>query len=127
MRALEQLRIPVDVAGGTSMGAFVSALVACGFDSLEMTHIARETFVRSNLLNDYAIPKASMVPTYELSRTVTPSPVNPMGVKGAGEAGTIASTPAVVNALVDALSHLGVKHLDMPVTPERIWRALQTT
>jgi carbon-monoxide dehydrogenase large subunit len=75
-------------------------------------------------LNDYAIPKASMVPTYELDRTVTPSPTNPMGVKGAGEAGTIASTPAVANAVVDALSHLGIKHIDMPLTPERVWAAM---
>jgi carbon-monoxide dehydrogenase large subunit len=75
-------------------------------------------------MSDYAIPKASMVPWYELDRTVTPSPVNPMGVKGAGEAGTIASTPAVVNAVVDALSHLGVRHLDMPLTPERVWQAM---
>jgi carbon-monoxide dehydrogenase large subunit len=75
-------------------------------------------------MSDYAVPKASMVPTYELDRTVTPSPVNPLGVKGAGEAGTIASTPAVANAVVDALSHLGIKHLDMPLTPERLWRAM---
>ncbi len=75
-------------------------------------------------LNDYAIPKATMVPTYELSRTVTPSPTNPMGLKGAGEAGTIASTPAVANAVIDALSHLGVRHIDMPLTPERVWRAM---
>jgi carbon-monoxide dehydrogenase large subunit len=75
-------------------------------------------------MSDYAIPKASMVPTYELSRTVTPSPTNPMGVKGAGEAGTIASTPAVANAVIDALSHLGIKHIDMPLTPERVWRAM---
>ena len=77
-------------------------------------------------LNDYAIPKASMVPTYELDRTVTPTPTNPMGVKGAGEAGTIASAPAVVNAVVDAVSHLGIRHIDMPLTPERVWRAMQT-
>ncbi|HEX5991855.1 MAG TPA: molybdopterin cofactor-binding domain-containing protein [Thermomicrobiales bacterium] len=75
-------------------------------------------------MNDYAIPKASMLPTYELDRTVTTTTVNPMGAKGAGEAGTIASTPAVANAVVDALSHLGVKHLDMPYTPERVWRAM---
>ena len=75
-------------------------------------------------LTDYAIPRASNVPFYELDRTVTPSPVNPMGVKGAGEAGTIASTPAVANAVIDAVAHLGVKHLDMPLTPERLWRAL---
>jgi carbon-monoxide dehydrogenase large subunit len=77
-------------------------------------------------MSDYAIPKASMVPLYELDRTVTPSPVNPMGVKGAGEAGTIASTPAVANAVIDALAHLGVKHIDMPLTPEKVWRAAQT-
>ncbi|MCC6791952.1 MAG: molybdopterin-dependent oxidoreductase [Thermomicrobiales bacterium] len=76
-------------------------------------------------MSDYAIPKASMVPFYELDRTVTPSPVNPMGVKGAGEAGTIASTPAVANAVIDAVSHLGVKHIDMPLTPEKLWRAVQ--
>jgi carbon-monoxide dehydrogenase large subunit len=77
-------------------------------------------------MSDYAVPKASMVPSYELDRTVTPSPVNPLGVKGAGEAGTIASTPAVANAVIDALSHLGIKHLDMPLTPERLWRAINT-
>jgi carbon-monoxide dehydrogenase large subunit len=75
-------------------------------------------------LNDYAVPKASQVPSYEMDKTVTPSPVNPMGVKGAGEAGTIASTPAVANAVIDGLKHLGVKHIDMPLTPERVWRAM---
>ncbi len=76
-------------------------------------------------MNDYAIPKATMVPIYELERTVTPSPTNPMGVKGAGEAGTIASTPAVANAVIDAVSHLGIRHLDMPLTPEKLWRAMR--
>jgi carbon-monoxide dehydrogenase large subunit len=75
-------------------------------------------------MNDYAIPKASMLPPYELDRTVTATTVNPMGAKGAGEAGTIGSTPAVANAVIDALSHLGVRHLDMPYTPERVWRAM---
>jgi carbon-monoxide dehydrogenase large subunit len=75
-------------------------------------------------MNDYASPKASMLPTYELDRTVTTTTVNPMGAKGAGEAGTIGSTPAVANAVVDALSQLGVQHLDMPYTPERVWRAM---
>ena len=65
-----------------------------------------------------------MVPVYELDRTVTPSPVNPMGAKGAGEAGTIAATPAVANAVIDAVSHLGVTNIDMPLTPERVWRAM---
>jgi aerobic carbon-monoxide dehydrogenase large subunit len=75
-------------------------------------------------LMDYAIPKADMVPHYELDRTVTPSPVNPMGVKGAGEAGTIASGACVSNAVIDALSHLGIRHLDMPYTAEKVWRAI---
>ncbi len=75
-------------------------------------------------LMDYAIPKADMVPHYELARTETPSPVNPLGVKGAGEAGTIASGAAVSNAVIDALSHLGIKHLDMPYTAEKVWRAI---
>ncbi len=74
---------------------------------------------------DYAIPKASILPPYELDRTVTPCPYNPMGLKGAGETGTIASTPAVMNAIVDALSPYGVDHLDMPASPQHIWQVLQ--
>jgi carbon-monoxide dehydrogenase large subunit len=72
-------------------------------------------------LTDYAIPKASMIPWIESSHTTTPSPVNPLGVKGVGEAGTIGCSPAVVNSVVDALSHLGVRHIDMPLTPEKLW------
>jgi carbon-monoxide dehydrogenase large subunit len=56
---------------------------------------------------------------------VTPSPVNPLGVKGAGEAGTIGATPAIANAVLDALEPLGITHLDLPLTPERVWRAIQ--
>jgi aerobic carbon-monoxide dehydrogenase large subunit len=75
---------------------------------------------------DYAMPKADMLPMYETARTETPTPVNPLGVKGAGETGTIAATPAVVNAVVDALSGLGVDHIEvMPLTPERVWKAAQ--
>jgi len=73
-------------------------------------------------LMDYAVPRAPMMPWIESSHTVTPSPVNPLGVKGVGEAGTIGASPAVVNSVVDALSHLGVRHIDMPLTPEKIWR-----
>ncbi|HJZ46786.1 MAG TPA: xanthine dehydrogenase family protein molybdopterin-binding subunit [Roseiflexaceae bacterium] len=78
----------------------------------------------SGTLMDYALPTASMVPAYETDRTVTPSPVNPMGVKGVGEAGAIASAQAVMNAVIDALSPFGIKHLQMPATPERVWRAI---
>ncbi|MGC1341812.1 MAG: molybdopterin cofactor-binding domain-containing protein, partial [Candidatus Binataceae bacterium] len=76
-------------------------------------------------LMDYAVPKANMLPHYELASTVTPSPVNPLGVKGVGEAGTIGSTPCVVNAVLDALSPLGIRHLDMPLKPETVWRAIR--
>src|SRR6266852_2070552 len=75
-------------------------------------------------LMDYALPKASQMPWFETDRTETPSPVNPLGVKGVGEAGTIGATPAVVNAIVDALSPYGVKHLDMPVRPENVWKII---
>ena len=73
---------------------------------------------------DYALPKADDLPSFEVDRTVTPCPHNPLGVKGAGETGTIASTACVVNAVVDALAHLGVKDLQMPLTPERVWQAI---
>jgi len=80
----------------------------------------------SGSMMDYTLPKADMLPFYETDRTETPTPVNPLGVKGAGETGTIASTPAVVNAVVDALSGLGVDHIDaMPMTPERVWKTAQ--
>lgn len=75
-------------------------------------------------LMDYALPRASHIPTLELDRTETPTPVNPLGVKGVGEAGTIGATPAIVGAIVDALAPFGVKHLDMPVKPEAIWKII---
>jgi carbon-monoxide dehydrogenase large subunit len=78
-------------------------------------------------LMDYALPRASDFPHIETGRTETPSPVNPLGVKGAGETGTIASTPAVVNAVMDALAPFGIRHLDMPLTPERVWKAMHGT
>jgi carbon-monoxide dehydrogenase large subunit len=75
---------------------------------------------------EYALPKADQLPMYETDRTVTPSPVNPLGVKGAGETGTIASTPAIANAVMDALAPFGVTHIDLPLTPARVWAAVQT-
>jgi carbon-monoxide dehydrogenase large subunit len=74
---------------------------------------------------DYAIPRAADIPDFVLGSTETPSPSNPLGVKGVGEAGTIGATPAVANAVVDALSPLGIRHLDIPFTPERVWRAMR--
>ena len=76
-------------------------------------------------LLDYAVPTAAMLPPYETHNTVTPTPHNPLGVKGIGEAATIGSTPCVANAVIDALSHLGIRHLDIPLKPERVWQAIQ--
>ncbi len=75
-------------------------------------------------MHSYRIPSAAELPSFQTDRTVTPSTTNPMGVKGVGEAGTIAAPPAVVNAVLDALAPLGVTHVDMPLTPERVWRAI---
>jgi carbon-monoxide dehydrogenase large subunit len=74
---------------------------------------------------DYALPRAHKLVDLEMDRTVTPCPHNPLGVKGIGEAGAIAAPAAVVNAVVDALQPYGIKHLDMPLTPEKVWRAIQ--
>jgi carbon-monoxide dehydrogenase large subunit len=76
-------------------------------------------------LMDYAVPSAAELPSFDASHTETPTPLNPLGAKGIGEAATIGSTPAVQNAVIDALSHLGIRHLDMPLTPERVWRAIE--
>jgi carbon-monoxide dehydrogenase large subunit len=74
---------------------------------------------------DYALPTAAELPSFETDRTETPSPVNSMGVKGVGEAGTIAASPTIVNAVVDALRPIGVDYIDMPLTPLRVWQAIQ--
>ena len=76
-------------------------------------------------LMDYAMPSAAEFPSFEVTNTQTPTPLNPLGAKGIGESGTIGSTPALQNAVVDALSHLGIRHLDMPLTAERVWRAIE--
>jgi len=73
---------------------------------------------------DYSIVSAAELPSFELLTMETPTDVNVLGVKGIGEAGTIGATPAVQNAVVDALSHLGVRHIEMPATPERVWKAI---
>jgi carbon-monoxide dehydrogenase large subunit len=76
---------------------------------------------------DYLVPSAAEVPTFTLDHTTTPSPTNPMGAKGIGEAGTIASTPAVMNAVIDALTPYGITDIEMPATPERVWQAIQAS
>jgi carbon-monoxide dehydrogenase large subunit len=72
----------------------------------------------------YGIPSAAELCDFDVSNTETPTPYNPLGAKGIGESATIGSTPAIQNAVVDALSHLGVRHIDLPLSPERVWRAI---
>jgi len=80
----------------------------------------------TSTMQNYLVPSAVEVPNFELDRTETPSTTNPLGVKGMAEAGTIAAPPAVVNAIVDALSHLGVTDVPKPATPEAVWRAIRS-
>ena len=81
--------------------------------------------LKSSTLTEYLVPAACDVPRITTDHTVTPSPTNPLGVKGIGEAGTIGAAPAVINAIVDALSHLGVTDIPMPASPQRVWEAIQ--
>ena len=83
--------------------------------------------LRNPSLMDYLVPSAAELPSFRLDHTTTPSPTNPMGAKGIGEAGTIASTPAVINAIVDALSPYGVTDVEMPASPERVWQAIRSS
>jgi carbon-monoxide dehydrogenase large subunit len=73
---------------------------------------------------DYALPSAAELPSFECELMETPSPNNPLGAKGIAESGTVGAPVAVQNAVIDALAHLGVRHIDMPLTPERVWRAM---
>ena len=79
----------------------------------------------TNNFQEYAIPRPSQMPTFELDHTVTTTPLNPIGAKGAGDVSQPAVAPAIANAICDALSDFGVRHLDIPITPEKIWRAMQ--
>jgi carbon-monoxide dehydrogenase large subunit len=79
--------------------------------------------ITSNFM-DYSIPAASEMPSFEAHVTETPSPRNPLGAKGIAESGTIGAVPAIQNAVVDAIAHLGVRHVELPVTAERVWRAI---
>jgi carbon-monoxide dehydrogenase large subunit len=90
----------------------------------EAVYDADGNLVTGSMVN-YLVPSAAELPSFEVDRTSSPSPTNPMGVKGVGETGTIASTVAVMNAVVDALAPLGVKDVDMPASPERVWRTIQ--
>jgi carbon-monoxide dehydrogenase large subunit len=91
----------------------------------EVIHDPETGQLRTGTLLDYSIPGTGEIPMIEVDRTITPSTTNPLGAKGIGEAGTIAASPAVINAICDALSPLGIKHVDMPATPDRLWKLIQ--
>ncbi len=116
-RVINPLIVEGQVHGGITQGLGQALFEEAIYD--ELGNLVTGSFM------DYAMPKAHLLPAYETNRTETPSPLNPLGVKGIGEAATIGSTPTVVNAVVDALSHLGIHHLDMPLTSQKIWQALQ--
>jgi carbon-monoxide dehydrogenase large subunit len=117
-RILNPLLVAGQQHGGIAQGAAQAIFE-------EVVYDADGNPVTSNLA-DYAIPSAAELPSFEVSNTQTDSPRNPLGAKGIGESGTIGSTPAIQNAVIDAISHLGVTHVDMPCTAERVWRAIQT-
>jgi aerobic carbon-monoxide dehydrogenase large subunit len=98
---------------------------AIGQALFERIHYDENGQLVTSTFADYALPSSADVPSFELDRTETPSPVNSLGVKGIGEAGTIAATPAVLNAVVDALRPLGVTYINMPLSPMRIWETIQ--
>ena len=117
-RVINPMLVEGQVHGGIAQGI--------GQALFEAAHYDENGSLLTGTLMDYAVPKAHQLPSFETSRTETPTHLNPLGVKGIGEAATIGSTPAVVNAVVDALAHLGVDHLDTPLTPERIWQVMQS-
>ncbi|MPZ74103.1 MAG: molybdopterin-dependent oxidoreductase, partial [Nitriliruptorales bacterium] len=90
----------------------------------EEAHYDADGNLTTSTIVDYYVPGAPDLPDFTTDRTETPATSNALGVKGVGEAGTIASTPAVVNAILDAIRHLGVTDIPIPCTPERVWRAL---
>ena len=105
------------IHGGLTMGLAPALYEQIWYD--EQGNIHGGTFM------DYLVPTAMETPAWETDRTVTPSPHHPFGAKGVGESATVGAPPAIVNAVVDALSHLGVTHIDIPITPPRLWRLLQ--
>ncbi len=105
------------IHGGLADGVGIALMEMVGYDE--------EGNCLSASLMDYLIPTAVEVPEWETDFTVTPSPHHPLGAKGVGESATVGSPPAIVNAIVDALAPYGVRHVDMPCTPARVWDAMQ--
>ncbi|HEY2029515.1 MAG TPA: aerobic carbon-monoxide dehydrogenase large subunit [Myxococcales bacterium] len=105
------------IHGGLAQGLAPALLEEISYD--ENGNIQGGSFI------DYLLPTAMETPNWETDKTVTPSPHHPFGAKGVGESATVGAPPAIANAVVDALSHLGVKHIDIPITPEKVWRILK--
>jgi carbon-monoxide dehydrogenase large subunit len=110
------------LAEGQVHGGIAQGVAQALFE--EVRYDADGNCLNGNLAS-YAMPAAADLPAFETQRTQTPTPLNPLGAKGIGESGTIGATPAVQNAVVDALAHLGITHVDMPLSPERVWRAIR--
>jgi len=104
------------IHGGLTMGFAPAMLEEISYD--EEGNMTGGSFM------DYLVPTAVETPKWETDKTCTPSPHHPLGAKGVGESATVGAPAAIVNAVVDALSHLGVKHMEIPLTPEKVWRAI---
>jgi len=115
---INPLLVAGQVHGGIAQGVGQALLEEVVYDE-ENGQLLTGTFL------DYALPTAETMPRLNLDHTVTPSPLSPLGLKGVGEAGTIGSVPAIANAVMDALAPLGIRHLDLPLTPHKVWRAIQ--
>jgi carbon-monoxide dehydrogenase large subunit len=110
------------IVDGQIAGGIVQGIAQALFE--EVVYDDESGQMRTGTLTDYLVPTANEIPELVMERTVTPSPTNELGVKGIGEAGTIAASAAVINAIVDALSPFGIKHVDMPATPDRLWKMI---
>jgi carbon-monoxide dehydrogenase large subunit len=122
--AVDDCRPPINpmIVDGQIHGGVVQGI---GEGLQEIAVYDDEGQLLTGTMMDYAVPRASQMPRIETAHTITPSPVNPLGVKGVGEAGTIASAACLVNAVCDALAPLGIVHIDKPLTPARVWAAIQ--
>jgi carbon-monoxide dehydrogenase large subunit len=112
------------IVDGQIHGGVVQAIAQALYE--EVVYDEESGQLKTGTMTDYMIPTANEVTfPFLVDKTITPSPTNDLGVKGIGEAGTIAASPAVINAIVDALSPLGIKHVDMPATPDRLWHMMK--
>jgi carbon-monoxide dehydrogenase large subunit len=114
---INPLLLKGQIVGGVAQGV--------GQILMEDIHFDGDGQLVTGSFMDYAMPRATDISAVEVKSNPVPTKTNPLGVKGAGEAGCVGAMPAVANALVDALAHLGVRHVEMPATPERIWRTIQ--